>query len=397
MGCSLSSLPPRFVGKRKNVVVFDIDGAICHIIKNSMLLEEGKHDDCLSITDFMDKKHAHYVFKPYIHVLLHYLTERDVRVVFFSHGIEERNILILDDLLSTCYGIEGYFRLRAKGQFKIFSRNHTSSKTRSHTKNLSQVLLNGETLEDVILIEDNPKTVHGRSQKPCILVWDSSGRNQYGLEAFESRTNMQLFAKNGIYFLLGVFIEYFESGHYNNMSLRESIRRIVPINDKHFSSNLFVPVFSTQMELTHKGLKYVRKSIPEALFYGSICDTAHTAQDDSMSLQDTHFHHTDEQVVCILDTIAAVSGEQNQKHRPTMKVFLRSLLCSGDRTDHWQTVCIEKGIFLQCLLLCYEEKMASIKKTKLSVDKIVLKVEQCVAGFGVRKTAKFSVLMYSIV
>eukprot|EP01034_Spumella_vulgaris_P029701 gene29701-36792_t len=81
---------------------------------------------------------------------------------------------------------------------------------------------------------------------------------------------MKEFTKNGIYYMMGVFKEYFESGRYADTSLRDSIRRIIPTDCRNFEANHCVPELPTQMRLTLAGLQEVRQTVPEALFYGSL-------------------------------------------------------------------------------------------------------------------------------
>eukprot|EP01034_Spumella_vulgaris_P025583 gene25583-32055_t len=156
-------------------------------------------------------------------------------------------------------------------------------------------------------------------QDPCILVYESNGCNEYDMSY--SDISMKVFAKNTVYYLLGIFKQYFECEEYNQLSLRESIKLILSKDSPiPYDSKRNMPTYPVQMELIHSGLQEVRKKVPEALFYGSVVNDMSRALDSSaLFLCDEDFHHTDFEVQSILNSMS--SGEKDCSD-PHMEVFL---------------------------------------------------------------------------
>jgi hypothetical protein len=219
------------------------------------------------------------------------------------------------------YGHEGYTDLSNLKQFRIISRDMTVVANGDRVKkDLTVLLEDNEALENVILIEDRTTFMHP-GQDPCILVYESNGCNEY--DTSYSDLSMKLFAKNTSYYLLGIFKQYFESGKYDQLSLRESIKLILSTDTTPYEPTRSMPIYPVQLELIRSGLQEVRKTVPEALFYGSVTNDMSRALSASAGfLCDEDFHHTHFEVQSILNDLS--SGEKDQSD-PHMEVFLANM------------------------------------------------------------------------
>jgi hypothetical protein len=245
----------------KFVIVFDIDGIICR--PQSKQLDEDI---------FQDQKYFHmsnpecpaaitiqnlelqyiYYFPPYLDVLFRYLINSNCRIVFFSAANEARNTLLLTKLLTNIMGSADYQQLKSSGQFNIFSSHHL---TLYNKKDISIVLNEHEDLNNSVLIDDQVQ--NALENTACISAF-----NLYSWE-FSYKDNDSFFAlaKNNAYYLLGIFINYFNN--QQNLSLKDWLIKI-NINKKYLSniSTNFV------QEMISLGLDQVKQYYPDAIFYG---------------------------------------------------------------------------------------------------------------------------------
>jgi hypothetical protein len=159
------------------VIVFDIDSTLCEELLSSVyntealkkFVEKAKLINPDSPIGFVKHYDADYycIYQclPYLDSLFSYLIDHKAMIVFFSAGIEERNVVLLDQILSQSLGEDSYLRLKLQGQFEIFSRNNlTVSRYRykgegEYTKDLNKIMRNGECQENAILIEDSSRYV----------------------------------------------------------------------------------------------------------------------------------------------------------------------------------------------------------------------------------------------
>ena len=127
----------------KLVVVFDIDDTICKEIDRKDI-EKIKLLNLEALIAHWEGEHGiyHYLCLPYLDVLFHYLISHDVRIVFFSAGIDDRNITILEQILSQSLGEDTYQKLKTTGQFEIFSAHHL-------TQNYNAILGEGRNIKDL--------------------------------------------------------------------------------------------------------------------------------------------------------------------------------------------------------------------------------------------------------
>ena len=212
-------------GARKTIF-FDIDDTICTI--------DAKHDfDCLRLK----VKFVEYYMFPHFKCLLDYLISHNCEIAFFSAAPKRRNMDLLNNYLShdTMFGTAGFDRLKAEGQFKVYSDNHL----RDNCKSLKALLRSDQCIDDTVLIDDT----HGNApedEQPLILIPGSK------------------FHFNNMYYLLGLFINYFEYAAINGISLRAYYTSLPK------TRNLFP---DDVLAFTLTGLNEVRKITPTAVLH----------------------------------------------------------------------------------------------------------------------------------
>jgi hypothetical protein len=256
------------VDTKKPVIVFDIDDTICtdipsgtDVVENAKLLNPGTQSGSWS--------RYTYLCLPYLDSLFNYLIDHKARIVFFSAGIKERNVALLEQILPQYLGEERYELLKAQGQFQIFSEDDLTPSNGEnlgegrHIKDLNKVI-NGVDQRNVILIDDDSSYVQAY-QRPYIQPLDLSDWNVLS----QRENGYNDFAKNGAYYLLGIFKEYFEQEQYSALQLKDGLievykEREVSIFKKYHatSRNPFV------REMIYSGLTEVQKTHEEAVLYG---------------------------------------------------------------------------------------------------------------------------------
>lgn len=208
---------------RKFVVVFDIDDTLCAKADSQEQLTYARQNQPESSFIFGVPNSVCYVCVPYLQVLFEYLLEKNVRLVFFSAGSMERNVLLITRLLLSFWDRETFIALRLDGQFDILSREDTHydgpvGEDAQRKKDLQKVIKEGETLWDAILVDDNPKnTVSG--QGPCLNIL----KLRSWLVKRKEDSECPIY---NIYYMVGVFKTYFEDDRYSKMPLREGIKEM---------------------------------------------------------------------------------------------------------------------------------------------------------------------------
>ncbi|KAL6954111.1 hypothetical protein U1Q18_049577 [Sarracenia purpurea var. burkii] len=270
---------------RKRVAVFDFDDTLCKDIHDWEI-------DGINQVDFVRKNHPecptfeatfkaafdvydqhHYVCLPYLRILFEYLFDRGVRIVFFSSAERYQNVVRIPLLLARLLGNQTYESLKSKGQFDIFSREEERLGNRStpegnYVKDLRVVVRDGESLSDAVLVDDDP-CFASLDQHPCLVtlclfLWTL--RNES--ESIRSEEDDYNFAKNSIYYMLGVFKTYFEHEKYRRLPFRQGLDHIVPRYKfyRDFVSEVWRhPLVRHMIDV---GLSEVQKQVPSATFYG---------------------------------------------------------------------------------------------------------------------------------
>jgi len=231
------------------LVVFDIDGVLCWMMNNhaaNLYQFTIIHPECpLIIYSTADTSYPH-CFAPYL------------------------------DVLIQLFGKERYEELKLSGQFEIFSAhqmraaNHELGEVGSYVKDLSVVLKDQEEIANSILIEDQPNNA-AHDQQPCIMVdlktWDTLLPNN--LE--------QCFAKNNVYYLLGIFSNYFNlRGDLPPLRLWIEDFFKEKVSDGHFLGRFYMPHKYDQfvIDMIDCGLEEVRKRHSNAMLYGFLDNTS---------------------------------------------------------------------------------------------------------------------------
>ena len=259
--------------KKKFLVVFDIDGVVCKPVESLPILPGYKflmynlknfqlqHPECPNPVTFIEqKKTYYYYFPPYLEILFNYLIKANCRIAFFSAAHEERNIIILDKLLSNIFGKESYQQLKTAGQFDVFSSHHLRKGNESlnelhyAVKDLSIILKHKEDIENSVLIEDQP--CYAAHNTPCI-----TGLNLYRWNISATNDSPFCFAKNNAYYLLGIFIDYFNTKQY--LSFKEWSQIIALEKNPNDTNTSFVK------KMILLGLQEAKNQYQHAIFYGS--------------------------------------------------------------------------------------------------------------------------------
>lgn len=193
----------------EKTVVFDIDGTLCYQTENHFDFHLLKHRECKHF--ICEVSGELYVFKPHVDLLFKFLIASNVRIAFFSVGTAARNKSLTQQLLTLYFGQILYETLKAKGQFRIFSRSHAkktsfvcgNTVSPSYLKDLRRVLASNESLRDHILVDDNPRVVlQCEAQRDFVNVQQFNSFDEYQLFAC---SNDSLWYKNGAYYLIGLF------------------------------------------------------------------------------------------------------------------------------------------------------------------------------------------------
>ncbi|XP_065218638.1 uncharacterized protein LOC135844387 isoform X10 [Planococcus citri] len=277
-----SSDPVTSPSTRSHVVVFDIDDTLC----KSDLWDEVKEEEIVRknfpecpIINWNQRLfngsiyRTPHVFLPHLKILFDYLLEQGVRIVFFSGGAKQRNLAVIPELLTYFWGSEKFEALKAEGQFDIFSKDHlregrTAPGEGNYVKDLKVVIRDGETLLDVILVEDD-RYYAAHDQKPCLYAIDLMNwrirEKEVEMHGYcEGKSSN--FCLNSIYYMLGVFKTYFRHVEYKVLPLREGLNQLLPKeafeNGRHFFSK-----HSFADDMINLGLSEVLKLVPNAKYY----------------------------------------------------------------------------------------------------------------------------------
>lgn len=156
----------------RGTVVFDIDGTI------GQELEERDLENCppgwyfpsstiVYWKDVEANKSHPYFFDPFMPYVLGNLLENDIKIVFFSAGVRERNEPLIHTYFTQMLGEKVYRILKNAGQFSVFSKNDMVGQC---LKNLENI---GLSISDSILVDDNILCIAG-GQESMIKLTDAT-------------------------------------------------------------------------------------------------------------------------------------------------------------------------------------------------------------------------------
>ncbi|XP_065218633.1 uncharacterized protein LOC135844387 isoform X5 [Planococcus citri] len=272
---------------RRRVVVFDIDGTLC---KGGLVWEKEEElirksfPECPIIVwncHYRDGSIGRYphLFLPHLRILFDYLLERGVRIAFFSSAAKERNLTVIPELLTSFWGIEKFEALKAEGQFDIFSQEHMRrgifhGSEGGNVKDLKVVIRDGETLLDVILVEDTGSYA-ANGQKPYLFIidmtfWHITDKDEVKKVKRKMYCNWEgktsNFCVNSVYYMLGVFKTYFGHEKYNVLPLRKGLNQLLP-KEAFKNGQAFFAKHSFADDMINSGLSEVQKVVPDAVYY----------------------------------------------------------------------------------------------------------------------------------
>ena len=248
-------------------MVFDIDDTMCFTFpyyQREEVLLRLPHCTVKRIEYDYERtlKIKHYAFLPHFEIVLKYLLSQDCYVDFFSLGISERNIPLIETYLAdnTVLGKSMYNQMKRAGQFRVFSRHNSFD---GQTKNLMQLRRPGQTINDIILVDDSlrsPDVDRGEGAFIQYLRWN------YSIDC--------TWALNFPYCLIGLFKSYFESSH-NSGSLRQyvsqlKLKTLSGPNLDSGSINHSVALWNVPVnyrKFIKIGLNEVRKTKPDAIYF----------------------------------------------------------------------------------------------------------------------------------
>lgn len=244
--------------RNKFVIVFDIDGVICKPpLDSEFILDDPKyidkfqqlHPECPDpiIFNYKEELYFHF-FPPYLNILFDYLINCNCRIAFFSAGMKARNIELIEHLLTNILGNERYQELKEANQFTVFSKD---SLNQEQKKDIAIILNAYEDPNNSVLIEDQPE--NATYNTPCILAislftWDLWQ---------EDNASIKCLPKSTVYYLLGVFISYFNQERIDNITLKDWLEYKKLPNNRDCIENMI-----------KLGLQEVQKQYHNAIFYG---------------------------------------------------------------------------------------------------------------------------------
>ncbi|MBI4645027.1 MAG: hypothetical protein HY738_00140 [Bacteroidia bacterium] len=260
--------------------VFDIDGAVAIVADYEKEKVEKDVKKKLGIKYF--KKHClvgygypHYIFPGY-YALFKWLHSKGGKIIFFSSGIEERNIDIVDKIMKMSFGDSV-----SEVEYKVFSRHHCidtnlltdrgAEKYQSHfygqrKKKLAGIVVPEEELPHTLLIDDdNSYMVKGEEYNFVYLRYCY----QY-LQEGRYRESESFTIFHRAYYLAGLFSKIFNIREEKNISLVEAAKYVqIDFEGKELSRDFYYPG-TERIEYYINGLDILNQIDPALKFYYDI-------------------------------------------------------------------------------------------------------------------------------
>lgn len=241
-----------------NSVIFDIDNTIAYqhwgLIDKYLPVYETTTVEYFDMDYARHEKHC-YLIAPHFDVLVKYLLSQDCQVNFFSLGHKERNEPFVDRLLSDerFLGCKRYCRLKEEKQFQVFS-NHQCAYLQ---KPLKQTLLPGQTLDDVILVDDSTELRHdGNEDEETKIPYAQWSNREDSSDAW---------SLHYMYCIIGLFKDYFENAKPQGVALRHYVQRLEMVPTNTDKRPIMVP--KDYAKFIVAGLQEVRKTKPNAFYF----------------------------------------------------------------------------------------------------------------------------------
>ena len=272
------------IDKSKYVVVFDIDDTICtNTDMEIKQMQNSKYPIGVWQGEYKWENYK-YICLPYLKELFDYLISYNIRIVFFSAGYEDRNIVLLEQILPQILGKIRYEELKKSGQFEIFSDCHTIQPDDRKegegrlVKDLEIVKRAQEDIDNILLIEDDQSFVK-HDQKPFIKTIDL---NTWQFSSFFE--DKEVFQLNSAFHLLGIFKRCFNDINNKNISFKKCINQVY-LDEGIYNIMDYWPTKGERFaeRLICEGFEEIRKINEEANVYKMECNTK-----ESLNLEKIH-------------------------------------------------------------------------------------------------------------
>jgi len=232
--------------------VFDLDGAIAIIAE----YDREKVEENIKIkygTEYFSKhcitalNHPHYIFPGY-YALFRWLHSKGGKIFFFSSGVEERNIELVDKLMKMSFGDS-----ISDIEYKIFSRQHCIDTANMDSeigdkyqsffwgqrkKKLADIVVPENELQNTLLIDDdNSYMVKGEELNFVYL------RYTYTYLHDDKIINQEAYVYFlRAYYLAGLFSKIFEVKAEQNITLTEAAKYVqIDLTGKELSKDFYYP------------------------------------------------------------------------------------------------------------------------------------------------------------
>lgn len=172
----------------------------------------------------------HIIF-PGVVEFIRWLDQQGVHIVFFSAATSERNELLVMEILKRAFD-ESTYAVKARA-IRVFSRHHL---TEERYKNLGQVVPNGGIIEDVVMIDDQPKRI-GLAHQHQLIVTQSTfiqhfAELQLNTEPKSAKLKSAKFHANQLCYMTAMIDASIEHADANKCSLSAGLRVAFKAADK---------------------------------------------------------------------------------------------------------------------------------------------------------------------
>lgn len=212
-----------------------------------------------------------HILHPGVIEFIQYLFQiPNVRISFFSSGIEERNIPFVRELLTRSLGADRYEKV--KDSVSIFSKNDLIPRPPEDEgkqfgllfgnmkKDLNKTLKRGESLSSTVLIDDDMSYVHYGQEKNLLLVPFSSATYIFSSDLKGMFMDKDLNRANHIFYVAGMIKAALQQGREK---LAETFQILQCRTDEESYRKDFI-----NKQYFLDGLQELQKINPKLDFYG---------------------------------------------------------------------------------------------------------------------------------
>jgi hypothetical protein len=262
--------------------VFDIDGAIA--IAATYQAEKIEAAVKAKLGDAYFAKHCltacnypHYIFPGY-YALFKWLHQQGGKVYFFSSGVEERNVELVEKMMQMSFG-DAFKSI----DYKVFSRQHCIDTTGffkedemrekyqsffygQKKKKLGGIVVPEEDMPNTLLIDDDTSYMVKGEEYNFISIRDNSDYLQ------EGRDDRSFVYFHKALYLAGLFSTLFDLVQEQGMSLMEAAKFVqIDSEGVELSSNFYYPG-KNRRKFFIKGFDILKKIDPTLELYYNIAE-----------------------------------------------------------------------------------------------------------------------------